>query len=119
MSDDTTDQGPLDEGPDLGAMAQASLDVPGTPATDVTGTQEPMDGTDYTVLSFTGMKYNILEKIPKIGDKLRFEVEVMVVGNGDKLMANETIRHQVICKPTLIVQIVEDEAPAGDGPPTY
>lgn len=103
----------------LGEVAEASLTVPGMPSTDAT--QEPLEGTDYTVLSFLGMKYTKLEDVPKIGDLLRFEVEVVVVGDGNELMANGTVRHIVKVKPTAIV-LLDDEGTATDGPeqaPTF
>lgn len=111
------DQGPGqdDDGHNLGEMAQASLDIPGMPSTD--GAQQTLEGTDYTVLKFLGLKYTMLEEVPPIGAVLRFEVRVQVVGNGDMLMANEQIRHEVKVKPIEIVQLID--APDPGGQPTY
>lgn len=104
-----------DDGHNLGEMAQASLDIPGMPSTD--GAQQTIEGTDYTVLKFMGLKYTMLEYVPPIGEVLRFELRVQVVGNGDELMANEQIRHTVKVKPIEIVQLVD--APDPGGQPTY
>lgn len=105
-------------GTDLGMMAQASLGITGLPGAD-SAIQDPIEGTDYTVLSFMGLKYTMLEQVPPIGTRLHFEIRAVVVGNSEQLMANEQIRHEVKCKPTEIVLIVDPAGDAADGPATY
>lgn len=80
---------------DLGEAAQAGLASVADEQGMVDGGQPALEGTNYTQVSFLGVKADTLDHGLKIGDLVRCTVVGRVKEVGDKQMKDDSVRHVV------------------------
>lgn len=66
------------------SLAEAAASAFGENLEGLSGSQEELDGMDYTKARFVGMSYDTLDKEISIGDEITFLVKARCVGKGDE-----------------------------------
>ena len=94
---------PADEGgADVVSLADAAK---GAMSSEPEPTQEHLDGTNYAKVKFVGMAWESAE-IPGLKDDVEFTVKGTVVGHGEQVMADGTIREVATVKVTEVVRTI-------------
>lgn len=66
------------------SLADAAASAFGENLEQLSGSQEELDGMDFTKARFVGMSYDSLERDINIGDEITFTVKARCVGKGDE-----------------------------------
>ena len=91
-----------DDGADVVSLADAAK---GAMSSEPEPTQEHLDGTNYAKVKFVGMAWESAE-IPGLKDDVEFAVKGTVVGHGEQVMADGTIREVATVKVTEVVRTI-------------
>lgn len=102
--DPVEDEAPYidDDGADVVSLADAAK---GAMSSEPEPTQEHLDGTNYAKVKFVGMAWESAE-IPGLKDDVEFTVKGTVVGHGEQVMADGTIREVATVKVTEVVRTI-------------
>ena len=102
--DPVEDEAPYidDDGADVVSLADAAK---GAMSSEPEPTQEHLDGTNYAKVKFVGMAWESAE-IPGLKDDVEFAVKGTVVGHGEQVMADGTIREVATVKVTEVVRTI-------------
>lgn len=88
----TQTENDIDQVGDLAGAAVAGLD----------GEQGQLEGTNHAKVKFVGMGWDALE-VPDLKEEVEFRVRGMVVGHGEQVMADGTIRPMATVKVESVV----------------
>ena len=102
--DPVEDEAPYidDDGADVVSLADAAK---GAMSSEPEPTQEHLDGTNYAKVKFVGMAWESAE-IPGLKDDVEFTVKGTVVGHGEQVMADGTIREVATVKVIEVVRTI-------------
>jgi len=102
--DPVEDEAPYidDDGADVVSLADAAK---GAMSSEPEPIQEHLDGTNYAKVKFVGMAWESAE-IPGLKDDVEFTVKGTVVGHGEQVMADGTIREVATVKVIEVVRTI-------------
>lgn len=83
-------------------------DLAGAAADALDGEQGQLEGTNHAMVKFVSMAWQTLE-LPELKEIVTFEVEGMVVGHGEEVMADGSIRQVAKVKVQSVVKVGDGE----------